>query len=371
MPVEDHYAALGVAKGASQDEIKKAFRRLTLELHPDRWPGDAKVADRFQAVTRAYNTLCDPARRLAYDQSLERSIMGFDVTSGEVPDVSISRVMNTLVGDLFGTRRTLRRAGADLRYTLTIDLEEACNGCSKRIEFEARGRCEACKGGGSARDGEPAERCELCQGRGEVKSGGLLSQRSLCGRCQGLGMTQTTPCRECRGRGQRRQMRAFDIKVPNGTSGGAERVMRGEGEPGRFGGEPGDLRVTIAVRPHPWLTRDGADLRCTVPISIVEAALGGEVAVPTLDGVATVRVPPGARHGDRLRLRGKGVSHPPGVTGHLILNLEVETPRAERSDVEQALRHLESVARNDAEVYPRAGSLRDYVADRSASDDGE
>lgn len=369
MPVEDHYAVLGVAKEASQDEIKRAFRRLTLELHPDRWPGDAKIAARFQAVTQAYNTIGDPGKRLGYDQSLERSIMGFDVTSGEVPDVSISRVMNTLVGDLFGSRRTLRRAGADLRYTLTVDLEEACRGCSTRIEFEARGRCGACDGGGGDPEGDPPRRCDLCQGRGEVKSGGLLSQRSACGRCQGLGMIQPSPCPECRGRGHRRQMRAFDIRIPPGTKAGAERVLRGEGEPGRFGGNPGDLRVTIAIRPHPWLTRDGSDLHCVVPVSIVDAALGGEVAVPTLDGVASVRVPSRSAHGDRLRLRGKGLSIPQQAPGHLFLTLEVETPVVDDAEVKDALLRFDAVTRNGADVYPRAGSLRDYVTKRSASDD--
>lgn len=371
MPVEDHYAALGVLKDASQEEIKRAFRRLTLELHPDRWAGDTEVATRFQAVTQAYNTLGDPARRLTYDQSLERSIMGFDVTSGEVPEVSISRVMNTLVGDLFGARRTVRRTGSDLRYTLTVDLEEACRGCSKRIEFEARGRCETCHGGGGVVGGEPAQRCGLCQGRGEVKSGGLLSQRSTCGRCQGLGMLHATPCSDCRGRGHRRQLRAFDITLPPSSRGGAERVLKGEGEPGRFGGKPGDLRVTVSVRRHPWLTRDAANLCCTVPISIVQASLGGDVVVPTLDGVATVRIPAGTRQGDRLRLRGKGVPSVQGSAGHLFLTVEIETPNADEPEVEAALRNLEAVTRNGSDVYPQAGSLRDYVAGRSGSDDRE
>lgn len=368
MPFDDHYAALGVSNAATPEEIKRAFRRLTLELHPDRWPGDEDAARRFQRITRAYDVLGDPAKRLAYDQTMERSLMGYDVAGGEVPD--IGRLVDSLVGDLFGGRRAARKKGADLRYTLTVSLEEACLGCVKRIEFEARGRCRTCDGTGTAPGGEAATRCDLCGGRGEVKSGGILSQRSACGRCQGMGMIQTTPCAACRGRGHARQQRAFHVSVKPGTVAGAERVLKGEGEPGRFGGGPGDLRVTISVRQHPWLARAGeSDIVCSVPVDPVTAARGARLDVPTLDGVATISIPPATQSGTRLRMRGKGVPRADGSAGHMYVDVSVETPVEVDDQVREALDRLAAAGEGSPAAFPEMARLRQYVEARERQEE--
>lgn len=368
MPVQDHYAALGLPRDASAEDIKKAFRRLTLELHPDRWPDDPEATDRFQAVANAYAVLGDAAKRGHYDQQLERSLVGYDIATGEVPD--IGRLVDSLVGDLFGTRRTHRREGTDLRYTLTVDLEEAALGCEKRIEFEARGACGSCDGTGTRPGGAPARVCDHCRGKGEVKSGGILSQRSPCGRCQGLGLIQEDPCKDCRGRGHRRQQRAFVVRIPSGTEGGSERVLRGEGEPGRYGGRPGDLRVTVAVREHPWLRREGLDLHCDAPVPVSTVSLGGTVEVPTLSGRAAVKVPRDVRAGAVLRLRGQGIVGADGTRGHLFVTLCMEAPVVASTAARDAVEALASMTQHEPPVFPRSDSLRDYLS-RARSSDGE
>jgi len=320
----DYYAILGVARDADQNEIKKAYRRVALESHPDRFPDDEQAHERFRAASEAYGVLSDPGRRARYD-STRLLPEGLDLT--RPPSVATAReLFGNLFGDVFGNRRQQRRRGRDIRYTLSVELADAVLGSSHTISFEGRGACEACSGSGTEPGGREAVECPNCSGSGEVKAGGLFGRRSKCGRCDGLGLVQQDPCKACRGRGVIRRQRSFDVRLPPGTEAGSEKVLRGQGEPGRFDGDAGNLRVTVNVKPHRWLTREGKNLVARVPIPFTRAALGGKVPVPTIDGWVDMEVPEGVNSGAKLRLRGKGVPDTRGGRGDQIVVLEVETP---------------------------------------------
>ncbi len=321
----DYYAILGVARDADEAEIKKAYRRVALESHPDRFPDDDEAHERFRLASEAYETLSDPLKRARYDSS-RLLPEGLDLT--RPPNIGNARdLFANLFGDVFGNRREKRRKGRDIRYTLTVELVDAVLGSSHTISFEGRGACDHCEGSGTEPGGRPAIECPNCNGSGEVKTGGLFSRRSKCGRCDGLGMIQQEPCTTCRGRGVLKQQRSFDVRLPPGTDSGTEKVLRGQGEPGRFGGEPGNLRITINVREHDWLIRDGQNLVAKIPIPITRAALGGKLPVPTIDGWVDMDVPPGVASGTKLRLKGKGVPDTRGGRGDQIVELRVETPK--------------------------------------------
>ena len=321
----DYYAILGVARNADEAEIKRAYRRVALESHPDRFPDDEDAHERFRQASEAYETLSDPVARARYDSS-RLLPEGLDLT--RPPNVASAReIFANLFGDVFGNRRQERRKGRDVRYTLTVDLADAVLGSSHTISFEGRGACETCEGSGTEPGGREAVECPNCEGSGEVKTGGLFSRRSKCGRCDGLGMIQQDPCSGCRGRGVIRRQRSFDVRLPPGTEAGSEKVLRGQGEPGRFDGDPGNLRVTVNVRPHRWLRRDGANLIAKLPVPFTRAALGGKIPVPTIDGWVDMEVPPGIQSGAKLRLRGKGVPDSRGGRGDQFVELHVETPR--------------------------------------------
>lgn len=352
----DHYAVLGLTRDATQDEIKRAYRRLALECHPDRFPDDADAEDRFRKVSAAYAVLGDPEQRRAYDRSrlLPERI---DVDVGN-PFPSPRELFNNVFGDVFGNRREQRKKGRDLRYTLTVDFEDAVLGSTHQIEFEALGGCSTCGGEGARPEGRSPKVCPACEGRGELKSGGLFSRRSVCGRCNGMGMVQLDPCKDCRGSGRRRESRSFSVRLPPGTEAGAERVLKGQGEPGRFGGEPGDLRVTVNVRPHAFLRRDGDDILFDYPARIDELALGAKVDVPTVDGWVRVDLPAGVEVGKRLRLRKKGVPDGRGGRGDQFVVLGVEVPRSPSPAHKQALEALGALAEQDAQSTPRREKLQ-------------
>ena len=350
MASHDYYATLGVDRRAGPDEIKKAFRRLTREWHPDRHPDDPEVAQRYRRINEAYNTLSDSSLRSRYDMS--QRLEGIELRKG-FDGRSARDLLGNVFGDVFGTKRDKRRRGRDLRYTLTIPFEDAIKGCSRDIEFDAPGPCPTCRGGGTAPGGRKPETCSVCGGKGEVKGEGLLSRRSTCGRCNGMGLLQLDPCKECKGKGTRRQTRAFAVKVPPATEAGSERVIEGEGEPGRFHGDAGDLRVTVNIEPHPWLRRKGDEIHCDVPLSIFEAAKGAKVPVPTVDGLVEVDVPPGVRSGTRLRLRGKGVPSRGNKRGDQFVVVVVETPVTSGfSEVTDALERLEAACVRSPSALP-------------------
>jgi molecular chaperone DnaJ len=325
----NYYAVLGVPKDASVADIKKAYRKLALENHPDRAPGDAEAEAKFRLVAEAYDVLSDEGKRARYDAAL---LLPRGLDGSQPPSIKLAReIFDDVVGELFGTRRERARRGRDIRYTLTLSLEEAVLGSRHTIEFESKGACETCSGSGVKPGGRPPVACQVCQGRGEVRDSGFFSRRSRCTRCDGTGLVHVDPCASCGGRGQRTTLRSFDVAIAPGTAAGAERLLDGLGEPGRFGGEAGTLRITINVRPHPWLERRGDEIWMDLPVSVGEAALGARVDVPTLDGWVTLDLPAGTKTGAKLRLKGRGV--PVVVNGGTIVRrgdqfvrVVIETP---------------------------------------------
>ena len=363
---DDYYAILGVERGASSDEIKRAYRRLTLECHPDRHPDDPDAQERFRQINAAYDVLGNSAARSRYDTT-SRLTQGLDLSRG-FDGASARDLLSNVFGDVFRSRRRSRRRGRDLRYTLTIDLEDAVLGSNHAIEFDAFGPCETCDGTGTRPGGRPAQTCDVCGGRGEVKGDGLFAKWTRCGRCDGTGMIQEDPCETCRGSGKNKQRRSFDVRVPAGTQSGAQKVVGGQGEPGRFGGEAGDLKVTINVRPHAWLSRSDDEIRSELLVSITEAARGASLPVPTVDGIVTVDVPAGVRSGTKLRLRGKGVPRSPTSRGEAkrgdhMVTVIVETPAVGKDpDLVETLERLEEQSR--AGALPRRDEQRRALRDR-------
>lgn len=366
----DYYAVLGVDRRASQDEIKKAFRRLTREHHPDRHPNDPEAADRYRQINEAYNVLGDAAARARYDTTV-RLPQGIDLRGFE--GQSARDMFGNMFGDVFRNRRRAHRRGRDLRYTLTVDFADAVLGSTHEIAFEAYGPCDTCKGSGVRPGGKPPETCPVCSGRGEIKGDGLFAPWTRCGRCNGTGLLQVDPCETCTGSGKRRQKRAFVVRLPPATSSGAEKVLERQGEPGRFGGEAGDLRVTINVRPHRWLEQRGDEIRCELPVSISEAALGARLPVPTVDGIVMVDVPAGVRSGTKLRLRGKGVpiardkrTRGGPDRGDQLVTVVVETPVVgDDARLRELLRELASLSETPS-VLPRRAAWQHGVGDGAA-----
>lgn len=370
----DHYAVLGVDRHADENEIKRAHRRLTLQWHPDRHSGDPDAAERYRTINVAYNTLSDPVARARYEADL-RSAASLEL-SQRFDGQSARDLLQGVFGDVFGTKKRQRRRGRDLRYTLTVALPQAVLGSTHSIEFDAPGPCEPCHGSGTRPGGQAPARCTICEGRGEVKGEGLLSRRTRCGRCDGTGLIHSDPCRKCRGKGTRRSPRQFSVRLPPGTASGAQRVLSGQGEPGRFGAVAGDLRVTVNVRPHPWLTRDGHDIRCELPVSVSEAARGAKVAVPTVDGPVDVEVPAGVKSGTRLRLRGKGVPATPDNAaadrrgrGDQLVTVRIEAPvlTTDAVGLSDALDALERASEREG-VLPQRARLRAQIDPRPNPD---
>lgn len=369
MAFQDHYAVLGVKADASPEDIKRAYRRLAMETHPDRHPDDPAAEERFRKISTAYSVLSDPVQRARFNRA---RLMPESLDLNQPITVQTARdFFSSVVGDVFGRQRKQRRKGRDVRYTLSIELADAVLGSEHEIQFEANGLCSTCSGTGAKPQGRPAEACPLCKGRGQLKGEGLLGRWTACGRCHGMGMIQIDPCGDCRGSGARREKRAFRVKVPVGTESGAERVVHGQGEPGRFGGPPGNLRVTININKHPFLTREGQDIVCELPVSVTEAVRGAKVPVPTLTGAGVVKIPPGISHGTRMRLRGKGVPRERGAPGDQIVTVVIELPRVasntalsepERRAINDALTRLEEACATQPQVLPRRAAQRSSEA---------
>lgn len=356
----DHYAVLGVERGADSETIKKSYRRLTLQFHPDRHPDDTNAHERFRQINQAYDVLGDPRKRARYDTQ-SRLSSGLDL-AGVRPGQGPRDILQNVFGDVFRSRRRQRRQGRDLRYTLTISLREAVQGGPHEITFDAMGPCDICTGSGTRPGGTPPSTCQVCGGKGEVKGDGLFAPWTRCGRCDGAGMLQEDACETCRGAGKRRASRAFTVTLPPGVESGAQKVLEGQGEPGRFEGSAGDLKVTIQVRPDPFLERRGAELRCELFVSLTEAAFGARVEVPTVDGPVALDVPAGIRSGTKLRLRGKGIPAKQGRGDQLVL-VTVETPAASDPNVATALRELEERSAL-ASALPNRSEQRAAFAER-------
>jgi molecular chaperone DnaJ len=367
MARRDYYQVLDVVRTATEAEIKKAYRRLAMKFHPDRNPNDHEAEGRFKEVKEAYEVLSDAQKRATYDQFGHAGVdasrgagQGFD------PRDAFGDIFGEVFGDIFGGGRRNRSGvyrGADLRYELALDLEQAVFGATANVEFATLAECGECKGSGSTQGSKPAT-CETCRGAGQVRmQQGFFAVQQTCPRCQGRGQVITDPCGGCRGQGRVRRQKTLAVKVPSGVDNGDRIRLAGEGESGRNGGPAGDLYVEIRVREHKIFERDGSHLSCEVPMSIATASLGGTIEVPTLDGNATIKVPPETQSGRVFRLREKGIKPVRGgPTGDLFCRVVVETPVHLSREQKELLRSFEESLKSDAKRHhPREDSWLDGV----------
>lgn len=344
MAKKDYYEILGVSKDATDDEIKKAYRKLALKYHPDRNPDDPSAEEKFKELGEAYEVLSDADKRAAYDRfghaAFEQggpAAGGGYAGGGFLDPMDIFAQMFSGMGgfaDMFGgagrggQKRSTKRPGSDLRYDLDITLEEAAKGCTKKLEIERLVTCKTCHGTG-ARDGKEAfKSCPTCQGRGIItQQSGFFVQQSTCPTCHGTGEIISDPCPVCRGEGRVREDSHITIRIPAGVATGSQLRIAGEGDAGVHGGPTGDLHVFIDVKPHDIFQREGNDLSCTVPVPLSLAVSGGRLKVPTLEGAATIKLPEGTQNGMIFRLRGKGVKALRGSdVGDMLVEVEVEIP---------------------------------------------
>jgi molecular chaperone DnaJ len=332
MVKRDYYEVLGVDRGASDEQIKKAYRKLALQYHPDRNSGDKEAEERFKEAAEAYEVLRDPQKRNIYDQFGHQGLEGAGF-SGFGGFEDIFSAFGDIFEDFFGFgtrsrgRRTAARPGADLLYDLRIDFTEAVFGTEQEIEVPTSVSCEAC-GGRGCDPGTEEQVCPMCHGRGQVsQSHGLFRISTTCPRCGGQGHIIAHPCKTCSGTGQQRVTRKVSVKVPAGVDTGTRLRIPNTGESGYRGGPPGDLYVRLHVEPHPFFEREGNDLFCRLPVSFVQAALGDTIELETLEGKELVEIPPGIETGNSIRLKGQGVPSLRGRgRGDLIVEVQVKTP---------------------------------------------
>jgi molecular chaperone DnaJ len=369
MSKRDYYQVLDVPRAATEADIKKAYRRLAMKLHPDRNPDDHEATDKFKEVKEAYEILTDPQKRAAYDQFGHAGVEGMrgpGAGQGFDPRDAFGDIFGDVFGDIFGAGRRGRSQvyrGADLRYELELSLEQAVFGDTANVEFATLAECSECSGSGSAEGTKPAT-CDTCRGAGQVRmQQGFFTVQQACPRCNGRGQVVTEPCASCRGQGRTRKQRTLSVKVPAGVDNGDRIRLSGEGEAGRNGGPPGDLYVEVRVREHPIFERDGAHLSCEVPVSFATATLGGSVEVPTLGGNTTIKVPAETQSGRVFRLRDKGIRPVRGgATGDLFCRVVVETPVHLTREQKDLLKKFDETLRKDTKRHhPREESWLDGV----------
>lgn len=365
MAERDYYDVLGVDRSASPEEIKRAYRRLAMEHHPDRNPADPEASEKFREASRAYEVLHDPEMRSRYDQF---GHAGVGSTGAGFGDFDLSDALRAFMRDfggfedLFGrsrgrggrSRGPLR--GSDVQTRLRVSLEEVAAGVEKTIRVKLLQRCDTCAGKGSA-SGEPAT-CPTCQGAGEVRQAqrsifGQFVSVHVCPRCEGQGKVVTDPCKACGGEGRLREDRRIKVRIPAGVESGNYLTLRGEGNVGPRGGPHGDLLIVIEVEPHPLFERHGDDVLLDLGISFPQAALGAEIEVPTLNGPATLAVPPGTQSGDVLRLPGRGIPRlGGGPTGDQLAQVSVWVPTRLSTEERRA---IESLADAENFIPPKSG----------------
>ncbi|MBY8977565.1 molecular chaperone DnaJ [Rhodobacteraceae bacterium NNCM2] len=376
MAKRDYYEVLGVDRGASEADIKKAFRQKARKLHPDQNPDDPNAAKEFKEVSEANDVLKDPEKRAAYDQfghaAFENGMGGGGGPRPGQGDFgsAFSDVFEDLFGDFMGGGAGGRRRGggaqrgSDLRYNLSITLEEAYSGKQTVIQVPGTVACSACNGSG-AEGGSQPQTCPTCSGHGKVRAQqGFFTIERTCPTCQGRGQIIKNPCKVCGGSGTVRKERSLNVNIPAGVDTGTRIRLEGEGEAGPRGGVSGDLYIFIQIEDHPIFERDGSNVFCRIPVPMTTAALGGELEAPLLDGGRTrVKVPSGVQTGKRLRLRGKGMPalQRPGQWGDLYIELSVETPVNLTSRQKELLKEFEAEGKdNSPESNDFFGQVKDF-----------
>jgi molecular chaperone DnaJ len=370
MAKKDYYEVLGVNRDASEDDLKKSYRKLAMKWHPDRNPDNPKAEEHFKEAKEAYEVLTDAQKRAAYDQF---GHAGVDPSAGAGAGAGFGGfgdAFGDIFGDIFGgggggggrQRSTVFR-GADLRYNLEITLEDAARGTETRIRIPALEECETCHGSG-AKPGTQPTSCTTCGGHGQVRlQQGFFSIQQTCPRCHGTGKMVASPCGTCSGSGRIKKHKTLAVKIPAGVDEGDRIRLSGEGEAGVNGGPSGDLYVVMQIKPHNVFTRDHNDLHCEMPVSFTTAALGGEIEIPTLDGYAKIKIPAETQSGKIFRLRGKGIKGVRSSThGDLQCHVVVETPVSLTSRQKELLQEFEAISNKDSARHnPRANSWMDKV----------
>jgi molecular chaperone DnaJ len=379
MPVmakRDYYEVLGVGRGASEAELKAAFRKLAMKYHPDRNPTDKQCEHRFKEINEAYDVLKDGNKRAAYDRfghaAFEHGGPGGASGFGADFGTTFADIFEGIFG-MAGARGrpSGRERGADLRYNMEIGLEEAFAGKAAQIRIPTSVTCEACSGSG-ARSGTKPKACPMCAGHGKIRhSQGFFTLERTCPNCQGRGQVIDNPCGSCAGSGRVTRERMLSVNIPSGVEDGTRIRLAGEGEAGVRGGPAGDLYIFLSIGAHPFFQREGADLHCRVPVSMVTAALGGDFEVPTIDGGKTrVKVPEGTQSGCRFRLQGKGM---PVLrarqTGDMYVQVAVETPQNLSKKQRELLAEFDRLS--SEETQPEAsgffGKVKEFLDGLSAS----
>jgi len=365
----DYYEILGVAKDASPDQIKKAYKKAGKANHPDLNPGDESAVARFKEVAEAFDVLSDPNKRSRYDRFGHAGVSG----NGGPQFTDVSDILEAFggmfdLGDMFGEGRSRggrAQRGSHLRASVTIDLLEAAQGCTRTLEVRRRETCQTCHGTG-AKPGTKPLTCDYCGGRGRVMhTQGFFRVQTTCPGCHGTGRVIREHCADCSGSGTQGRAAKIEVKVPSGVDNGMQLCLRGQGEAGPMGGPAGDLYVDIEVRPHPFFERHERNLSCRVPISFTQATLGTEVEIPLLDGRQRLTIPQGTQPGELLKLSGLGMPDPHGGRrGDLYVEIQVEVPKHLSDGQERILRELAELER--VEVTPHRKSffdkLKDYFA---------
>jgi molecular chaperone DnaJ len=375
MAKRDFYETLGVAKNASEDEIKKSYRKLAMKYHPDRNPDSKESEEKFKEVKEAYEMLTNPEKREAYDRYGHAGVdpnMGGGGFGAGAGAGGFGDAFGDIFGDIFGGGGRGGRGGgpqvyrgADLRYNLEITLEQAAHGFDTTIRVPSWDKCDTCQGSG-AKPGTSPVTCSTCAGHGQVRmQQGFFSIQQTCPKCHGTGKVIPEPCAACAGQGRIKRNKTLEVKIPVGIDNGMRIRSSGNGEPGTNGGPSGDLYVEIHIKPHTVFQREGDDLHCEMPISFAKAALGGEIEVPTLSGKVSFTIPEGTQSGKTFRLKGKGIKGVrSGFAGDLFCHVAVETPVKLTDKQKDMLRDFEKLTTEGGSKHsPQSKTWRDKVKD--------
>ncbi len=368
MSKQDFYQLLGVEKNISAEELKKAYRKLAMKYHPDRNPGNKEAEQKFKEISHAYDVLKDEQKRAAYDRyghaAFEQGGMGGAggfgggaAQGGFDPNMDFADIFSDLFGDFMGGRggaaqggagasRSAKTRGSDLRYNLSVSLEEAFTGKQQKIQFTTAATCTSCKGSGSKKSAAPVT-CGSCRGAGRVRvQQGFFTMERTCTACHGMGQVIADPCNSCAGEGRVRKEKTLAVSIPEGVEEGTRIRLSGEGEVGLRGGAAGDLYIFVSIKPHPFFVREGNDIHCKVPVKMTTAALGGAIEVPSVEGGrARVTIPAGAQSGDQFRMKKKGmpVMRSGGRRGDMYIHCAVETPTRLTKRQKDLLQEFESL----------------------------